>query len=77
MKIGIYLGDIKKPYSVGDLTFELSFVEELLKCETTHEYVFYYFGAKDLFKNQENASFVNLKYYKKPQLSKSPLRVKF
>ena len=39
----IYLGDIKKPQSVGDLTFELSFVDELLKQETNHDFVFYYY----------------------------------
>ncbi|MBQ7287741.1 MAG: glycosyltransferase family 4 protein [Candidatus Gastranaerophilales bacterium] len=77
MKIGIYLGDIKKPNSVGDLTFELSFVEELLKQETNHEFIFYYFGKKNLFQNQENASFVNLRYYKKPQIALNPLRIKF
>lgn len=73
MKIGIYLGDIKKPQSVGDLTFELSFVEELLKQESSHEFIFYYFGAKNLFKDKQNATFVNLKYYKKPQLGLNPL----
>lgn len=77
MKIGIYLGDIKKPYSVGDLTFELSFVEELLKQDTNHDFVFYYFGKKLDFKEQENAKFVNLKYYKKPQINFAPLNVKF
>jgi len=77
LKIGIYLGDIKKPQSVGDLTFELSFVEELLKQDTNHEFVFYYFGQKQDFKEQENARFVNLKYYKKPQLGLSPISIKF
>ena len=77
MKIGIYLGDIKKPQSVGDLTFELSFVEELLKQETTHEFVFYYFGKKQDFKEQENAKFVNLKYYKKPQIAINPISIKW
>ena len=77
MKIGIYLGDIKKPQSVGDLIFELSFVEELLKQDTTHEFVFYYFGDKSLFKNQENAKFVNLKYYKKPKISINPPTLNF
>ncbi|MBR5304229.1 MAG: glycosyltransferase family 4 protein [Candidatus Gastranaerophilales bacterium] len=77
MKIGIYLGDIKKPNSVGDLTFELSFVEELLKQDTAHEFVFYYFGQKQDFKEQENARFVNLKYYKKPQLGLNPISIKF
>jgi hypothetical protein len=77
LKIGIYLGDIKKPQSVGDLTFELSFVDELLKQETQHEFVFYYFGQKQDFKEQENAKFVNLKYYKKPQIGIKPLSLKF
>ncbi|MBQ4646547.1 MAG: glycosyltransferase [Candidatus Gastranaerophilales bacterium] len=77
MKIGIYLGDIKKPHSVGDLTFELSFVEELLKQETNHEFVIYYFGKKQDFKEQENAKFVNLKYYKKPQIGLNPLSLNF
>lgn len=77
MKIGIYLGDIKKPQSVGDLTFELSFVEELLKQDTNHDFVFYYFGQKQDFKEQENARFVNLKYYKKPQLGLNPISMKF
>ena len=54
MRIGIYLGDIKKPDSVGELTFELSFVEELLKQDTAHEFVFYYFGQKQEFKEQES-----------------------
>ena len=76
MKIGIYLGDIIKPYSVGGLTFELSFVEELLKQNTTHEFVFYYFGEKDVFKNRENFKFVNLHYYNKPEISFSPFCIK-
>ena len=69
MKIGFYLGDIKKPESQGDLTFELSFVDELLSQKTGHEFVFYYFGKKNIFKNQDNAKFVCLKYYKKPEIS--------
>lgn len=76
MRIGIYLGDIKRPESVGDLTFELSFVEELLKQDTVHDFVFYYFGRKFSFKEQENAKFVNLKYYKKPQISFNPFKIK-
>ena len=76
MKIGIYLGDIKKPYSIGDLTFEMSFVEELLNSKTNHEFVFYYFGQKNTFKNQENAKFVCLKYYKKPEFSFHPFCIK-
>ena len=62
---------------MGDLTFELSFVEELLKQETNHEFVFYYFGRKQDFKEQENAKFINLKYYKKPYLTLSPISFKF
>lgn len=77
MKIGIYLGDIKKPQSVGDLTFEMSFVEELLKQDTHHEFVFYYYGQKLDFKEKENVEFVNLKYYKKPQFMTNPFSVKF
>lgn len=77
MKIGIYLGDIKKPNSVGDLTFELSFVEELLAQDTNHDFVFYYFGQKQDFKEQENAKFVNLKYYKKPCLGINPISLNF
>lgn len=76
MKIGIFLGDIKKPQSVGGLTFELSFVEELLKQETNHEFVFYYFGPKNIFKNQENANFINLRYYKKLFITANPFRIK-
>ena len=49
LKIGIFLGDIKKPKSVGALTFELSFVEELLAQKTEHEFVIYYFGKKNIF----------------------------
>ena len=64
MKIGIYLGDIKKPDSVGGLTFELSFVDELLKFDTEHEYVFYYFGKKNLFENKENAKRTNFRFFK-------------
>ena len=77
MKIGIFLGDIKKPHSMGDLTFELSFVEELLSHETNHEFVFYYFGKKNIFKGQQNAQFINLKYYKKPYISLNPLKIKY
>ncbi len=76
MKIGIYLGDIKKPKSLGGLTFELTFVEELLKHKSGHEFVFYYFGAKGVFKDSENAHFVSLKYYRKPEFSFSPFCVK-
>ena len=77
MKIGIYLGDIKKPESQGGLTFELSFVEELLSNKTNHEFIFYYFGKKNIFKNQENAKFVCLKHYKKPEISFHPFCIKF
>ncbi len=79
MKIGIYLGDIKKPQSLGGLTFELTFVEELLKQKTNHEFIFYYFGAKNAFdhiKQNKNAKFVPLKYYKKPEFSFAPFCVK-
>lgn len=76
MKIGIFLGDVKKPESVGDFTFELSFVEELLKQDTNHDFIFYYFGKKLPYKNQENAKFVNLKYYKKPEISFYPFAIK-
>lgn len=77
MKIGIYLGDIKKPESVGDLTFELSFIEELLNQDTDHEFTFYYFGKKRDFKKYTNARFINLKYYKKPHLVFKPISIKF
>ncbi len=77
MKIGIYLGDIKRPKSQGDLTFELSFVEEILKSDTSHNFVFYYFGKKNIFKNQQNAKFISLKYYKKPEISINPFKIKF
>ena len=60
MKIGIYLGDIKKPNSYGELTFELSFVDELLKKTTAHEFIFYYFGKKNIFKNSDSVHFVRL-----------------
>ena len=76
MKIGVYLGDIKKPQSLGGLTFELTFVDEILKQKTNHEFIFYYFGEKNAFKNRENAKFVSLKYYKKPQLSLFPFCAK-
>ena len=76
MKIGIYLGDIKKPKSVGDLTFELSFVDEILSQNTGHDYVFYYFGKKNIFKNTQNAKFVPLKYYKKLEISYHPFCIK-
>ncbi len=77
MKIGIYLGDIKKPISLGGLTFEMSFVDELMKRETNHEFVFYYVGKKNIFKNRENMKFVSLNYYKKPSVSFSPFHVAF
>ena len=77
MRVGIYLGDIKKPESQGDLTYELSFVDEILSQNTSHEFIFYYFGKKNIFKNQDNAKFVCLKYYKKPEISFQPLCVKF
>lgn len=78
MKIGIYLGDIKKPNSVGDLTFEMSFVEELLAQKTTHEFVFYYFGAKNIFNfdNKKNAKFVCLKYFNRARISLLPFKFK-
>ena len=76
MKIGFYLGDIKKPQSLGELTFELSVVDEILSRESNHEFVFYYFGKKNIFNNKENALFKSLKYCKKPQISFSPLSFK-
>ncbi len=76
MRIGIYLGDIKKPSSVGGLTFELSFVDELLKQETNHEFIFYYLGKKNIFKNKNNCTFKNIRYYKKPEITYNPLNIK-
>ncbi len=76
MKVGFYLGDIKKPNSLGGLTFELSFVEELIKQESCHEFIFYYFGKKNLFKNKQNVKFVCLNYFKKPHLNISPFSIK-
>lgn len=76
MKIGIYLGDIKRPQSLGGLTFELTFVDELLKQKTNHEYIIYYFGEKNTFKPRPNAKFVSLKYYKRPTFSFLPFCVK-
>ena len=49
MKIGIYLGDIKRPQSLGGLTFELTFVDELLKQKTNHEFIFYYLKKRRCF----------------------------
>lgn len=81
MRIGIYLGDIKKPNSIADLTFELSFVDEVLKHETNHEFIFYYFGKKNIFNKYKNkyinAKFVCLRYYKKPEMSFKPFSIKF
>ncbi len=79
MKIGIYLGDIKKPESIGDYTFVISFVKELLKTKAPHEFIFYYFGQKNAFNNLQNiknAKFICLKYYKKPEISLNPLKIK-
>ncbi len=76
MRIGIYLGDIKKPSSVGGLTFELSFVDELIKQETNHEFIFYYLGKKNIFKNKDNYKFKNIFYCKKPELSFNPISIK-
>ncbi len=76
LKIGIYLGDVKKPASVGDLTFELSFVDELLSQKTKHEFVFYYFGKENLFKEYKNAQFVCLKYFYKPVFALRPFSFK-
>ena len=76
MKIGFYLGDIKKPKSLGELTFELSFVKEILSRDTNHEFVFYYFGKKNIFEDTENAKFKALKYFRKPSFSFSPFSVK-
>ena len=74
------MGDIKKPISLGGLTFEMSFVDELLKQKTNHGFVFYYFGKKNVFenyKNVENVKFVSLKYYKKPSVSFVPFDIDF
>ena len=76
MKIGIYLGDYKKPESIGDLTFETTFINELLKRNCDHEFVVYYFGKKNLFTSRENIKFVNLKYFKKPIISLSQGEIK-
>ncbi len=77
LRIGIYLGDIKKPASMGGLTLELSFVDELLKRDTNHEFVFYYFGKKGIFEDKENIKFVSLNYYKKPIFSFTPFHISF
>ena len=75
MKIGIYLGDIKKAESIGDLTFEMTFINELLKHKTAHDFIVYYFGKKNLFKNQEKVKFVSMKYFKKPIISLSQMQI--
>lgn len=72
MKVGIYLGDIKKPSSLGGLTFELSFVDELLKQESEHDFVVYYFGKKNIFKDKENIRFVCLNSFNKLRVNLSP-----
>ncbi len=76
MKIGFYLGDIKKPLSLGGLTFESSVVNEIISRESDHEFVFYYFGKDDIFEDTENAKFVSLKYFYKPSFSFCPFAVK-
>ena len=77
MKIGFYLGDIKKPISLGELTFELSVVKEIISRETEHEFVFYYFGKNKIFKDTENAKFVSLKHFRKLEFSFFPFLIKF
>ena len=58
MKIGIYLGDIKKPNSMGDLTFELSFVEEFASSsKTSKSNLFSFLGAKTTFPPTTRGSF--------------------
>ena len=75
MKIGIYLGDIKKAESVGDLTFETTFINELLKHKSSHEFIVYYFGKNNLFANQDNVTFKSMKYFKKPVISLSQWQI--
>lgn len=77
LKIGIYLGDISKPASMGECTFEMTFVDELLKHNSNHEFVFYYFGKNNLFEDKENIKFIPLEYYKKPSVSFSPLNFSY
>ncbi|MBR1617338.1 glycosyltransferase [bacterium] len=68
MKIGIYLGDIKKPNSYGELTFEHSFIDELIKADVSHEFIFYYFGKKNIFQDKEKIKFTCLKQAQRPIL---------
>ena len=75
MKIGIYLGDIKKAESIGDFTFEMTFINELLRRKSVHDFIVYYFGKKNLFKNQENVTFVSMSYFKKPSISLSAMKI--
>lgn len=76
MKIGIYLGDVKNPESIGDLTFELSFIDELLSGKTNHDFTVYYYGKNNLFKNTKNIHFKSMKYFKKPEISIMPFKLK-
>jgi len=76
LKIGIYLGDIKNPESIGDLTFEMTYVDELVNHKSSHDFIVYYFGKKNLFKDRENVKFVCLKYFKKPIISLSDMAIK-
>ena len=51
MKIGFYVGKVQRATHGGGHTFEINFINSLLKYETEHEIIVYYDSKKgNIFK---------------------------
>ncbi len=62
MRIGFYLGKIQKATHGGGHTFEINFINSLLKYETKHEILVYYDSKKgNIFKNTDKVKFINVR----------------
>lgn len=84
MRVGFYIGEIHKETIGGGHTFQMSVIEKLMQMQSNHEFYFYYKSPKNLFKNNENATFINIFERKKfkyslgsiiRKLTKSPSRL--
>jgi len=62
MRIGFYLGKVQRATHGGGHTFEMNFINSLLKYETEHEIIVYYDSKKgNIFKDTDKVKFINIR----------------
>lgn len=62
MRIGFYLGKVQRATHGGGHTFEVNFIDSLLKYETNHEiYVYYDSKGGNAFESTDRVKFINLR----------------